>query len=1519
MKVLILDEKRMTVNTLPDKVQGQINIMRDNGEELEFITNATATNEGWIISASTNTEILNENKQKLNTVLLKGDSLYMIRLKNKAEKMFLFVETENKQKYKFSKLDIRKKQGINISSINGDVFFEPQISGCPIELYLEFVPAQNAVIIQNRKSVFCYLNGKRITEAEGKYGDELYILGLKVILGKDFLLINEPNQKIKFHLPIWEPIPFDFDGEEDENANLENMIFSCSPREDNRFLPTTITIENPPTLQEIEKQSSILVLGPAMTMAGASVLTSLVSIQSVMASNGDIMRVVPTMVMAGSMVLGSVIWPMFSRRSEKLKAKKKNLSSYDGYMAHLQRVGERINKEILNEERYLRAAIPKLEDCLNKISAREISLWERSREDADFLEMYVGSGNQEMMGKIEFPQISELAVIDSCKEELAKLQKKEMILHDVPYTISLCKHKITGIVGKRENVLNFVRGLMIEVTALHNYDELKLVIIYDKEETEWEVCKWLPHIWSNDHSIRFMASDLDDIKQLSNYLEYVVSTREAMSEEDAATSAPYYLIIAANRKLAEKSATIKSLYKNKKQICISMITLYDEEKYLPKTCSLVALADGKGCSVKNLKNSFLSTSNLQNSIYYCKNPEDLFKQLANIKLDILSTGGSLPESITFFDMFKIGQAVQYDFYERWMKSDPVHSLETPIGVDENGEMIMLDIHEKAHGPHGLIAGMTGSGKSEFIISYIASMAMHYSPREVAFILIDFKGGGMADVFKSLPHLVGSITNLDGNELNRALLAIQSELEKRQQLFKKTSENLKISNIDIYKYQSLNREKRVAQSLPHLIIISDEFAELKHQHREFMEQLIRIARIGRSLGVHLILATQKPDGIVDDQIKSNIKFSICLKVQDKADSKSVIDCPDAASIVNAGRFYFKVGMNEVFELGQSAWSGASYKPKEYYKKEVDNSIVLMEGMQQIKIDGVSSQKGIPYGLIGKIPEKQIDALVLEIANVARENEIINRKLWLDKLPGPAKRKEVQVTTKREQYIINPIVGKYDDLKNQTYNELSVPFSYEGNVVVYGVSGSGQLEFINKIMLSMIERYSKEEVQIYVVDFEAGALAAFKAAPHVQNIYCSYEIEKIDRMLSTLEGELNNRKREFSRYGGNYQTYIHSKNVESKPNIIIIIHNYRAFIDSLDDGERRISQIAREGVQFGMFVLITTTDSNSLSFRHVPLYKQIFVLQQNNEYEYTAILGKNQGIYPSPYVGRGIFKRNNTVYEFQTEMIFEDSENLFEAILEYCESLNENEEKEAHKVADAQQYKLCLEEFDAISLDHFPIGKDVFTDEKKYFDFTKFTSNIVVVDEANKREEWLWFQSLLEKVGCDDIRVYDTSPEEKQLFRTLSTIEEINQDVLRAKDKIWKRVEKAREWVAGGKKEPLPEFDRMILVFRNLSEYSRELEYEVKSWLRTIGKSITPGYKVSIIILDKDVVEAEVRFQDLMAQQHKIIKNGLWLGTDVQRQSIFKVDTEMERPPYSDVHRGYIIENGKASLCKLVEVE
>ncbi|MBO7677306.1 MAG: hypothetical protein J6S49_07315 [Erysipelotrichaceae bacterium] len=221
------------------------------------------------------------------------------------------------------------------------------------------------------------------------------------------------------------------------------------------------------------------------------------------------------------------------------------------------------------------------------------------------------------------------------------------------------------------------------------------------------------------------------------------------------------------------------------------------------------------------------------------------------------------------------------------------------------QLLSFDLHEKGQGPHGLIGGTTGSGKSELIVSLLLSLCIRYSPEYLNIVLIDYKGGGIRESLtadgRSLPHIIGAVSNLENNVIERMIIALNNECRRRQLLFKKLSASSNTSIMNIDDYLNSTYEEKIA----HLLIVVDEFAELKKEDPEQIRQLISISRIGRSLGVHLILATQKPSGNIDEEIFSNSRFKIALKVFEEKDSQDLISTKEAAYLSEPGSFYLKV--------------------------------------------------------------------------------------------------------------------------------------------------------------------------------------------------------------------------------------------------------------------------------------------------------------------------------------------------------------------------------------------------------------------------------------------------------------------------------------------------------------------------------------------------------------------------------------------------------------------------------------
>ena len=524
----------------------------------------------------------------------------------------------------------------------------------------------------------------------------------------------------------------------------------------------------------------------------------------------------------------------------------------------------------------------------------------------------------------------------------------------------------------------------------------------------------------------------------------------------------------------------------------------------------------------------------------------------------------------------------------------------------------------------------------------------------------------------MPHLVGTITNIDTNGLQRSLASIQSELKRRQIMFNEARNMTDGGTIDIYKYQKMYHEGIVEKPMPHLLIICDEFAELKQQQPEFMDELISVSRIGRSLGVHLILATQKPAGIVNDQIRSNSKFAVCLKVQDKEDSVDVIKRPDAATLKTAGQFYLQVGNDEYFVLGQSGWAGASYYPADEIEKKVDNSIQLISNIgTTIKQADDTIQKM----LIDK--GEQLTNIVKYLHLLGKQQKIESQPLWLEDIPETIFVKDIRKKyhVKVEKNLINPVVGEYDDPSNQSQGVVELDFSKLGNTVIYGNAESGKETFLSTLVYDMVTAYTSEEVQLYLLDFGTETLKLYRECPQVGDVVFINNKEKIDRLFNMLQEIMKERKEELLEYNGDYDLYLKTSG-KKMPMIIIVINNWDVFSETYGtDYEDAFQTIERESTNCRIVFVVTASAYNSMRYRLTQNFKNKIALQLNDENDYYNIFDSVGKKRPSHIFGRGLLElEDKEIYEFQTAKICEPEQYL-PKIKEEIEKLKQKAYKKA----------------------------------------------------------------------------------------------------------------------------------------------------------------------------------------------------------------------------------------------------
>ncbi|MEH7009621.1 type VII secretion protein EssC [Neobacillus niacini] len=1527
MILTLFDRKKASTLVLPSRITGRyiLTTVDENGNSFDLMA-VEAENGQWYLKSNKYASIRQSNHEKINKLPIEPFKTYTIQRENELDTL-LYVEPPSIEQNEFTKhYAAAHTIKIGRSKENQICFTNKLVSSS--HCVIEFNSSGTAVIKDLNSANGTYVNGERITEKSLSIGDVIYIMGLKIIFNGRLLALNNPHRLVYLERTAFKQFtvekPIIIDEEELDEFNVDEStgdLFFRSPRFKRERKKAEIKIDPPPQPANLEDTPLMLMLGPSLTMGMASLFMGIFTLQNVMRSDGDIMMAMPTLVMSFSMLVGTILWPILTKRYEKKRRTQQEKLRQERYSQYLEEMAEVFKQECQHQSEILHENHVPLEDCVARIQSRQRNLWERTIGQNDFLTVRLGLGNLPLNAELKYPERRFAVEKDPLQDKLYQLVETPQILHNVPITLSFTEEPISGVIGNRARVTEFVKGLIFQIVSLHSYDELKLVFIYDEDEQEqWSFVKWLPHVWDDTKHVRFLATNANEIKELSAYFEKEINQRKELADEELKGLTQRFVIFSMNKELEAKAEMFNLILKEKRDIGFSLITLYDELKNLPKECTAVIELDEKISKIYDKDDISGQYTAFQMDGRLPVDPEILAMKLSNTILDTSQKAFILPEMLTFLEMFGVSKIEHLNAPTRWKENDPTKTIETPVGIDQVGELFKIDLHEKYHGPHGLIAGMTGSGKSEFIMTFILSLAVNYHPDEVAFILIDYKGGGMANAFQNLPHLAGTITNLDGAAVKRSLVSIQSELKRRQAIFSETSRNVNESNIDIYKYQKLYRDGLVTEPLQHLFIISDEFAELKTQQPEFMEQLVSAARIGRSLGVHLILATQKPSGVVDDQIWSNSKFRISLKVQEKADSMEVIKRPDAAELSTTGRFYLQVGFNEVFELGQSAWAGAPYYPTEKLEKRYDDSIAVIDHVGRvIKNARIDRHKGLV-----KKPAKQLDEITRYLANLAAQEKIKVKQLWLAPIPAVIYLdglREKYSTLKKESFELNPIIGEYDDPANQQQNVLRLPLTQEGNTVIYGVAGSGKTTFISTLIYSLMEEHSPKELNFYLLDFSSETLSWFKKAPHVGDVVLSHEGEKLTNLFKMLTSEIELRKKLLANYGGDFTKYNRSMD-QGLASLVVVIHNYAAFSEMYEEQEEAISFLTREGIKYGIYFIVTAVNTGAIRYRLLQNFKQLYVLQLNDNSDYSGVLGNVDGVYPSKFKGRGIFKQDS-VYEFQIALITDQATDRYRFITDYC-----TEQRNNWNGSLAKRIPTLPEKVDVDYFSHelkngqtgrIPVGVEKSSLNHTYVDFKDSFIQLALSNNSGEAltrfmqgiAEALAMAAGSEVLAMDPNNSFAADP--NRAYQYVTGAQQMEDSIVYLFNTLVYRNNTTKDAIAEGTEPPV--FSPLFCIIDSFTELNLSLSTDGKDKLAVF---LDKGDSLKVHLLIADQVDRINTFAyEGWFKKQVSLQDGYWVGSGITEQYLLKIN-KISNDMYQEIPNefGYVLLKGKPKLVKLL---
>ncbi|MCA0171423.1 type VII secretion protein EssC [Bacillus sp. RAR_GA_16] len=1113
---------------------------------------------------------------------------------------------------------------------------------------------------------------------------------------------------------------------------------------------------------------------------------------------------------ATTLVTSTVQYFKDKSHQKKAKARKKRI-----YKRYLEDKRHELHELAQKQRKVLTFHFPSFEHMKYLTEQVTDRLWERNIESPDFLQFRLGTGTVPASYKISVNSADmSTREMDELLEESQNLKQVYNELHSLPITANLFQGAI-GLIGKESVVKNELHQIIGQLAFFHSYHDVRFVYIFHEEEyAEWEWMKWLPHFqMPGSFSKGFIYNEQTRDQLLSSIYE-MIRERDLEEDKENLRFSPHYVFVVSNHNLISDHVILEYLENEHTHLGLSTIFVAEAKeslsdnihtliRYINKNEGDILIQEKKAADI-----SFELDHHKQNG-------NERFSRMLRTLNHQRGITNSIPDKVSFLKMLNLEDIDELPISTNWVTNQSSKSLAAPVGLKGRKDIVELNLHEKAHGPHGLLAGTTGSGKSEFLQTYILSLAVHYHPYEVAFLLIDYKGGGMAQPFKQIPHLLGTITNIEGSEnfSTRALASIKSELKKRQTIF----DQYEVSHIN--DYTVLYKSGVANEPMPHLFLISDEFAELKTEEPEFIKELVSAARIGRSLGVHLILATQKPGGVIDNQIWSNARFRVALKVQNVEDSREILKNGDAASLTVTGRAYLQVGNNEVYDLFQSAYSRATYMED---TSDMEDEVALVTDLGLVPLSELSSSKESK-----KKKQSEIEIIVDKIVDVQQELGL--KRLpspWLPPLEKRLYRHDFESDKKKITFAL------LDEPEKQSQSPYAYELIKDGNVGIFGSSGFGKTQTILTILMSIAATNTPEEAQFYLLDFGNGGLLPIKNLPHTGDYFLIDEERKLNKLLKFIQEEFTKRKRLFQREEVSSITMYNRLNEKPLPLIFITIDNYDLVKEELMDYDPLFTQFARDGQSLGIYLILSATRLNSVRQALMNNLKTKIVHYLLDNSEAYTVLGRSP-FAPEAIPGRAIMKKEKIHFgqialPAKGEDDYDQLASLKEEVQMLQEKYRDMRKPEAiPMLPNDLTFKTFTTYLPASESAHaYPIGLHEETVKPVSLSFTQ-TSHCLVLGQAQKGKTnimRLLTQQALQQEG-EHIAVFDSidrglfhlKDEEETTY--LETKEQIEEWMEQVTTEFKSREMSYQESMNSG--ETLPEFPRVFLFIDGYGRFSQTL--------------------------------------------------------------------------------------------------
>ncbi len=880
---------------------------------------------------------------------------------------------------------------------------------------------------------------------------------------------------------------------------------------------------------------------------------------------------------------------------------------------------------------------PSTAECIDAAKNMSPLMWSRTPSLEDFLSIRLGLGRQ--TSRNSFKIVSGKRNDRAIWKELLDAIEPFVTIDGVPVIGKFNDDGAIGVCGPSSILYDYLRSLLLQVTILHSPAEVTIsACVAGTNISEWDWLKWMPHCDApnSPFSNSGLASNVGACEILISDLERLIEERsQDSSKSNGGVKSPYPAIVMVVEDQApfDRSRVIR-LIERGGDYGIFVLWSSNDLARLPAVCrTFVELSPQQMGSWVGHVRSGDSIKPITVDVIKNEDAQAISRSLSAF-IDISSsdnTDDALPRSVNFLEVTNLDIAKSPEaVIDRWIESRSIirgprapgaegrrsGSLRAVIGQSNLGP---YTVDLRSQGPHALVGGTTGSGKSEMLQSWILGMATAHSPQRVTFLLVDYKGGSAFSDCLDLPHTVGLVTDLSPHLVRRALISLSAELQRREML------------LHAHKKKDLIEFEMTGSPLvpPSLVIVVDEFAALVQEVPEFVDGVINVAQRGRSLGLHLILATQRPAGVIKENLRANTNLRLALRMADESDSTDVVGTPQAAAFDPSipGRGILRSGPNQLVHFQAAyvgGWTG---------ERKVGEDIKVQEFGFGPSKNWELPQKEDLFRDPGPTDIKRIVTNLREASRVAGIEP--PEKPWLPELATlydlsklPNARTDASL-----------VFGVVDDPMTQSQPAIAFNPDKDGNILVVGTGGSGKSTFLRTLAISAGFTSRGGPCHVYGIDFGARGLSMIEEMPHVGSVISGADHESIARLIEMLRSEIDERSVRFAKFNaGTITDYRRIVNDSHDPRILVVIDGMAAFRSAYEGTEFNrwfdmLIRIAAEGRPVGIHLAISADRISAVPSSLASHIQRRIVLRLADTNDYSVMSMPSDVLSANSPSGRG----------------------------------------------------------------------------------------------------------------------------------------------------------------------------------------------------------------------------------------------------------------------------------------------